>query len=1007
MANGIMVSMPQLVQTCPVFVGRERPLRILGEYAERARTETSGMVLVGGDAGVGKSRLVGEFTAAPLQGAVYVGGCLQLGVDGLSYAPFTAVLRQFLRERGREAFEAAAPGGVGEFARLLPELGEAPEDRRENRGILFEQVLRLFTQAAQDAPLTVVLEDLHWADGATRDLLVFLVRNLDLPGILIIGTYRSDDLHRNHPLRRLLPELERAPNVLGLRLEPLTREEVGRQAAAIRGAELPPEKLDALYRRTDGIPLFVESLAADDSCTTGENPDVPEHFRDLLLEPLHRFDDTALAVLRVASVGAVSESIEHEILYHAAALPEHELEGALHTLVDANVLRAGRTDYRFRHALLRDAVHEDILPGPHSRLHLRFAQLIDEYPDAVPADRRAAEQAHHFLAAQDLPSALQAAWWAAVRAGDTLAFSEELDMLERVLDLWDRVPDAERRVEGRTWAQVVSAAASAALEAGRSKRARELTDEALASLADDAEDDHTLAVRAELLRRRGQARAQMLKGGGVEDLVRALELHPPHMPGYGQLLSILAKTSLLYRLDREPSPDQLQLRELAERGLTGRRLAEAAVEVSASGRGGDVCAAADARITLGGISMAEGDVDTGRPLFLEGIARSRLTNDPNLEARGVGNMAHFLREQGRHEEGLVILEDALERHRALGWASVHSHFNHQNRAEIHFELGDLATAREIVESVLRTRPSEKQRVYIASVLMRVAVAQGDTATALAWVRPMLDQEILRAHRMNIVQLAALGIMDTRLAEDRLDGALELARRLLEELELEAAPGYSWPMADLTSEAVRRASAPGRAPETVEHAARVRALTLKVTDQMPAHGPVQAAHHAAVTARTAQAEGADGPALLEHWSAAVRAWEHTPLRLHLAEARLRAAEAAVAADERERAAEWARQVFETASACGAAPLAGSAADLARRLGVGLGEDAAPPPSPAGLTARELEVTRLLASGSTNAQIAAELFISPKTASVHVSNILAKLKVANRAAAGARARELGLV
>ncbi|KOX23616.1 AAA family ATPase [Nocardiopsis sp. NRRL B-16309] len=1003
-----MAPMPQLVQTCPVFVGRERPLRILGEHAERSHTELSGMVLVGGDAGVGKSRLVGEFTAALATGAVYTGGCLQLGVEGLSYAPFTAVLRQVLRERGRKAFEAAAPGGVGEFARLLPELGEAPEDRRENRGILFEQVLRLFTQAAQDTPLTVVLEDLHWADGATRDLLVFLVRNLDLPGILVIGTYRSDDLHRTHPLRRLLPELERAPNVLGLRLEPLTREEVGRQAAAIRGTELPPEKLDALYRRTDGIPLFVESLAADDACGGGENPDVPEQFRDLLLEPLHRFDDTALSVLRVASVGAVSESIEHEILYHAAGLPERELEHALHTLVDANVLRAGRTDYRFRHALLRDAVHEEILPGPHSRLHLRFAHLIDEYPDAVPADRRAAEQAHHFLAAQDLPRALQAAWWAAARAGDTLAFSEELDMLERVLNMWDRVPDAEERVQGRTWAQVVSAAAGAALEAGRSKRARELADEALATLTGDADDDdHTLTVRAELLRRRGQARAQLLSRGGVEDLVRALELHPPHMPGYGLLLSILAKESLLHRMDREPSPDQLQLRELAERGLTARRLAESAVEISASGRGGDVCAAADARITLGGISMAEGDLETGRPLFLEGIARTRLTNDPNLEARGVGNMAHFLRELGRHEEGLVVLEDALERHRALGWASVHSHFNHQNRAEIHFELGDLATAREIVDGVLRTRPSDKQRVYIASVLMRVAVAQGDTATARDWVRPMLEQGTLRAHRMNIVQLAALGILDTRLAEDRLDTALELARRLLEELELEAAPGYSWPMADLMSEAVRRGAAPGRAPETAEQAARVRALTVKVADQMPVHGPVQHAHRAAVTARTAEAEGADRAALLESWSAAVRAWEHTPLRLHLAEARLRAAEAAVAAGERECAAAWTRQVFETASACGAAPLAGAAADLARRLGTGLGEGSAPPPSPAGLTAREMEVTRLLASGRTNAQIAAELFISPKTASVHVSNILAKLEVANRAAAGARARELGLV
>lgn len=1004
--TGIMGAMPVLAESRTVFVGRERELRLLRDHARRSHTEASGTVLVSGDAGVGKSRLVGEFVSALPQGTVFVGGCLQLGVDGLSYAPFTAVLRQLLRERGRAAFEAAAPGGTGEFARLLPELGEVPVLRPENRGILFEQVLRLFTQAAEDGGVTVVLEDLHWADGATRDLLVFLVRNLDLPGVQLVATYRSDDLHRTHPLRRLLPELRRAPGVEPLELAPFSREEAGAQAAAIRGADLTSHELDQLYRRTEGVPLFVESLASAVGDPSVGGHDVPDQFRDLLLEPLHRFDDTALSVLRVASVGAVSGSIEHEMLYHAAGLPERELETALHTLVDANTLRADRTGYRFRHALLRDAVHGDLLPGAHARLHMRFAQLIDEYPDSVPFDRRAAEQAHHYNAAQELPSALQAAWWAAVRAGDTLAYGEELDMLERVLALWDRVPDARERVQGRTWAEVASLAAGAAVEAGRARRALELADEALAALPEDGGDDHTLTVRAGLLRRRGLARAADSCGSGITDLVKALELHPPHMPGYGLLLSILARESMVHRADRRHTPEQERLRELERSGRSARALAEEAIALADPAEQSGMCAAADARITLGGLHMDAGDLEGGRPLIEAAIRYAAEVRDPSLEARGAGNLGHFLRELGHHEEGLAVLEESLARHEAMGWAAVHKTFNHQNRAEIHFELGNLVKARGILETVLRSHPSSKHRFYVDAVLARTAAAQGDPEAARRTMRVSGRADALASHRMNIVQLSLLALLEADLVAGDVDDALVLAERTLERLVLESAHGYTWPMAEAMAEAARRGAAPGRPEGTVERARRVRDLVAALVAPMPAHGTAQHAYRVSVGAHLAEADGAGPDALLERWRESVAAWEATPMRLHLARARLRAAEAAVAAGRRDRAVAWVRQAHATARECGAAPLAGAAADLARRMGSGLEEDAAPPAVPAGLTAREAEVARLLVVGSTNAQIAERLFITAKTASVHVSNILAKLDVPNRAAAGARLRELGL-
>ncbi|MFE9246523.1 AAA family ATPase [Nocardiopsis sp. NPDC006938] len=1007
-----MGGMPLFSDTSPVFVGRRRHLRLLADQAQRVRTGPPEILLVGGDAGVGKSRLVTEFAATRPAGTVFVGACLQLGVDGLSYAPFTAVLRQILRERGPAPFATAAPGGVGEFARLLPELGEPSSDRQENRGILFEQLLRLLDQVTGDDGITVVLEDLHWADGATRDLLVFLARNLSRPGTQVVATYRSDDLHRSHPLRRLLPELERLPGVGRIVLEPFTREEVRLQATAIRGEELGRDALDTLFRRSEGVPLFVEALASAESCPDDDDPDLPDHFRDLLLEPVHRFDETTLNVLRVAAVGAVADGIEHEVLHRAAGLPEKELEAALNVLVDANVLRPQRTGYRFRHALLRDAVHEEILPGPHSRLHLRFAQLIDERPDAVPVDRRASEQAHHYQAAQDLPRAMQAAWWAAIQARKTLAFAERLTMLERVLSLWDRVPDPSDRVQGLSWAEVVSRAANAALSAHRNRRALELVDEALATLPEEPEDAATRATRAVLLRQRGEARAYDVRGSGIPDLVRALELHPADMPGYGELLAILARECALAREDRTDTPNRRILHELAASGRSPLALAEMAIAAAGSDSPTDRIATADALITLGGAFMQEGDAERGRPLLERGIEAAKELAEPYLEARGAGNLSHFLREIGQHEDGLRVLEESLARHEALGWTPVRKAFNYQNRAEILLEMGDLPGTRALFRNNrVRDQWDHKNVYFIQAVEARAAAAMGDVAAARAGAGPRGDRSMLEAHRMNVVQLGCMAMLDAALAEGDLAEALSLSLEVAERVALERSPGYSWPLMEQMAVAVLLGREQGRvapdgAPEIVERARTVAGLVRATAERLQVSGAVRPAYAASVRALLAEAEGAVPEELAALWAEAVARWEATPLRLYLARARLREAEALVGVGDRARAVDLVRLAHAVAAECGASPLARAAEDLARRLGAGLAGDTVPPPAPAGLTARETEVLRLLATGATNAAIAEALFISPKTASVHVSNILGKLGAPNRATAGARARELGL-
>jgi len=198
----------------PVLVGRSRQLSVLDSALAAVRGSPSAVV-VGGEAGIGKSRLVREF-AGRSRGAgarVLIGGCLELGADGLPFAPFTAVLRQLVRDLGATSVADLLPGGAArELARLLPEFGEpaTPDDAGEARARLFEQVLVLLERLARASPVVLVIEDMHWADQSSRDLLAFLIRNQpSADGVLIVATYRSDDMHRAHPLRPLLAELDR------------------------------------------------------------------------------------------------------------------------------------------------------------------------------------------------------------------------------------------------------------------------------------------------------------------------------------------------------------------------------------------------------------------------------------------------------------------------------------------------------------------------------------------------------------------------------------------------------------------------------------------------------------------------------------------------------------------------------------------------------------------------------------------------------------------------------
>lgn len=431
----------------PEFVGRAEELASLVDALARAGAGEPQALLIGGEAGVGKTRLVEEFLAAAgrREAVVAVGGCVEIGADGLPFAPFSTALRALRRTLPGEMASACA-GQEGELARLLPELGEADRDATDEHSTarLFELTARLLERISTDRTVVLVLEDLHWADASTRHLLAYLFRTLRNGRLVVIGTYRADDIHRRHPLRPLLAELDRLRTVRRIELPRFSHAEVRRQLTGILAVTPEAALVDDIFERSDGNAFFVEELARSLECC-GDSSGLSDSLRDLLLVRVEALSDDAQKVARIVAEGG--STVEHELLAAVAGLAEDELNEALRAAVGANLLRpAPDSDgYRFRHSLVREAVSDDLLPGERSRLNRRYAKALEADPALVRADERATRLASYWYAAHDAAKALPAVLKAAVEARRRFAHSEQLRLLERAMELWDDVPDDVRR----------------------------------------------------------------------------------------------------------------------------------------------------------------------------------------------------------------------------------------------------------------------------------------------------------------------------------------------------------------------------------------------------------------------------------------------------------------------------------------------------------------------------------------------------------------------------------
>jgi len=983
-----------------VFVGREAELAALRDDARRALRDGATAVLVAGEAGVGKSRLVREYAAGSPMSRTVVGGCPELGVDGLPFAPFATALRRLVRDG------AVEPGsGTGELARLLPELGAAPEASGGGRARLFEEVLVLLERAAEPGGLTLVLEDLHWSDASTRDLLVFLLGNLDAARVQLVATVRTDDLHRTHPLRRLLPELERLDPVTRLDLAPLSRDEVADQAAALRGGALAPGDVDLVYQRSGGNPLFVESFLDQPDLAGAPVPAGP---REMLLGALRPLDQTALSVLKAASLAG--DRVDHVLLEAVCELPADRFDAAVRAAVDANALHPLAEGYRFRHALLAEAVQEDLLPGERIRLHRRYADVLAAGVPGIDGGSAAAMLAHHAYAAHDLPRALESAWRAAEAAGRAAAAPERLALLDRVLELWEQVPDAAERI-GRFHAEVLRAASEAAKALDNPRRAYDYADTGLQAYtrwlgtgmcpvrASREIPEQDAVAMGMLLYARGQAAREMSWDGALEDFGEALTVLPDRHPMRPAVTAAMAAT-------------------LAVRGHDEEADRTAVVALLRARAAGDVHTEADALITLGG-ARSNADRELALDSLRQGTELARSSGDMPTELRGLNNTAAALSHAGRIAEAVQLNRAALERAAELGVSRTRGGGFLNGLALVLLNSGKVGEA----ATLLRNAPpaanprTQGRRHDLLAQIEQVRGSVSGTARELDAVYRCYPAE-------SVAEIEFVGVRLLRAWVDAEQGKRARAAEAVTALMRQERPwmrGFRLAMWlfhaaevwQLLDDAGRGSAGPDEAVDRLREVLRERAASLGDGSGMGMFGGISLGlAQGIIGGRTGEDDAQRRRTIGRLRSSELRLW--------LLPALLCRARSLLPAGAREQAEPLVLEAHALAAEMGAGRYLRDAVRLMEEYGIAL--PAPPGPEAPGvseqggaesgagplavLTPRELDVLRLVARGRTNREIAAELVISAKTVSVHVSNVLAKLGVSNRNAAALKARDSGL-
>ena len=943
-------------------------------------------VVLSGDAGVGKTRLLMELRdLAQAEGwRVVAGHCLDFGDSALPYLPFSEVLGRLEAELpelvAKVAYEHPALSRLRPGRRVMNADADGAEPETSDsldRADLFTAVHALLEAAAGLGPLLVVVEDCHWADQSTRDLLSFLFsRSFDGP-VEVVASYRSDDLHRRHPLRRQVAEWSRVRGVGRIQLSPLADDDVRRLVAQLAPLGLTDRELEAIVGRAEGNAFFVEELVG---ATADLSYGLPDDLADVLLVRLDRLDDHARQAVRVASVAG--RKVAHDLLAVTSGLAGPQLEEALRKAVEMNVLVAGDGRYSFRHALLGEAVYDDLLPGERVRLHAEYAAALADGRAAGTA----AELARHARLANDLDAALAAA----IRAGDEAAAvggpDEAAQHYQQALELLAD-PGRRERFAGDV-SKIAVAAAVAVTNAGQPARAAKLIAEQLAVLPADASPaarSRMLAARADALfvtepdedpLSVSQQAVDLLPEDATGLRAKVLSIHARILSGYGRYDDAQA-----VGLDALAVAERLDLHELVSDIVT----------------------------TLSGLKKA-GPKEGLRTALADAVERAVATGAVHAELRARHFMGRSYQDWAEYADAERWFRSAMDTAVAAGipWAP----YGFEGRWQLSWVLYVTGKWDEVLEltEVSGEHAPPVLAGLLESVRLLVLAGRGEpTAARARGLRQHWEQEGSVAIHSAAAELAdAARSDDPHAVIDVYTDVVALLGRIWHE----------WFSARIRLAATTAAAVADRMPKLsaaerasyLEEVERLHSdghtVLQKYSDPSGHWGPEGRAWMKRLDAETLRVRwlaGTDAPpqdVLVEAWREAEQLYADMGHVYELAAVRTTLAGILRATGDTAGARDVGDAAREVARALGAQPLL----DELRSLGSTPSRADGPSDT---LTAREAEILALVAEGRSNGEIGKQLFISAKTVSVHVSNILGKLGASGRTEAAAIAHRRGLL
>lgn len=904
------------------------------------------MVLVAGEAGLGKTSLVADFLARHRDEAlVLVGQCVGGMGDTLPYAPFTQVMKALVVADGADRVLADTGAGRAGLGVLVPALRE-PVPGDPERMQVFEAAASALEGAARRRPVVLVVEDLHWADASSAALVRFLDAALARVPLLLVVTYRSDEVTGRHPLRPLVAELLRRPATTRVDLGVLDPGEVAHLVRPLLAERATPPVVARIVERSEGVPYFAEELAVADQRTA-----LPATLSEALLARVQGLSDAARRVVRLAAPGG--EQVTHALIAALCDLPEADLDAALREAVDAGVLVAADDGYAFRHALLRDVVGDDLLPGELARLHSRYADLLGGRPDLASSP---GQLARHLLEAQRVDEAFAASIVAAHELVDKHLAS--LDHFEAALGLWDRV-DGPEAVFGAGRDQLLELAARAAYWNSDSSRALALVEESLAETPPDA--DPLVRAGRQLLK----ARSLLDSGKAAEEAAwERRTTWPPTTPSSAPTPSTSSPRtpcSTRRRRNAWTSPSAAWSSPVPWREnpwwptCWSPRAAPCAI----------------AGLTEEGFAL----IEEGGRLYA-----------PRRRLRYHTNLGHHLNYHGDYARAAEVSRQGVDAARELGLERWIGAMLAGNTAEALIALGEWAEASRTMQRALALNPPRNHYLQLRMLTGWLAWCRGDDTT-LAEVNGEMEPLFGDGSEQAQYETAFLApLVEEALAV----GSVERAWAFLSaELHrgVRQAPYPTWQLACLGRRVLAR-----RSGDVAGDVAWLDAWA----ESIPA------ARTTPLFRAWYRAEGSDDAG---GWRAVVSAQPEVLPAWLAVEAHTRAAEAAQRAGDPVAAKSDARAGLVLAERLGGTRWDERLRALAGRPARG-GQATEKQLSPTLFTPREQGVLALVAAGHSNGEIGKALFVTAKTASVHVSNILAKLGVATRGEAAAWAHRNGV-